>query len=62
MSQATLAGRAVVTAGAIMNFENGTGTPRPSDVGSIRAALEKAGVVFINGDEPGVKLRRGSAK
>jgi transcriptional regulator with XRE-family HTH domain len=26
----------------------------------IRAALESAGVAFTNGDEPGVKLRKGS--
>ena len=29
-------------------------------VASIRAALEAAGVEFTNGDEPGVKLRKGS--
>lgn len=26
---------------------------------AIRAALEAAGVIFTNGDEPGVKLRKG---
>jgi transcriptional regulator with XRE-family HTH domain len=31
-------------------------------IDAIRAALESAGVVFTNGDEPGVKLRKGSGK
>lgn len=29
-----------------------------STLAAIRAALEAAGVVFTNGDEPGVKLRK----
>jgi len=29
-----------------------------STLAAIRAALESAGVVFTNGDEPGVKLRK----
>lgn len=29
-----------------------------STLAAIRAALEQAGVVFTNGDEPGVKLRK----
>ena len=30
-----------------------------STLAAIRAALEAAGVTFTNGDEPGVKLRKG---
>ena len=35
---------------------------REDTVAAIRAALESAGVVFTNGDEPGVRLRKGSGK
>jgi hypothetical protein len=38
----------------------GAGKPAASvdTVAAIRAALEKAGVEFTNGDEPGVKLKK----
>jgi transcriptional regulator with XRE-family HTH domain len=32
---------------------------QPRTVDAIQHALEKAGVVFINGDQPGVRLKRG---
>jgi len=32
--------------------------PEPSDLEAIQSALEWAGVEFINGDAPGVKLRK----
>jgi transcriptional regulator with XRE-family HTH domain len=31
---------------------------KPRTIEAIRAAFEKAGVAFTNGDEPGVKLRK----
>jgi hypothetical protein len=32
--------------------------PSPEQLAEIRAVLEAAGVVFTNGDEPGVKVKR----
>jgi transcriptional regulator with XRE-family HTH domain len=34
-------------------------TLQPRTVDAVQHALEKAGVVFINGDQPGVRLKRG---
>jgi predicted transcriptional regulator len=33
-----------------------------STIAALRAALENAGIEFLNGDEPGVKLRAKKAK
>jgi predicted transcriptional regulator len=58
MSHADLARAAVVTVTIIADFETGVGGTRPTDVDAIQAALEKAGVEFIDGDRPGVRLRK----
>jgi transcriptional regulator with XRE-family HTH domain len=60
MSQATLARRAVVPRDAIADFENGSRTLSQDRIAAIRAALEAAGVIFIdeNGEGPGVRLRK----
>lgn len=44
----------------IMDFESETRTPRAATVAAIRAALETAGVIFIdgNGDGPGVRMAK----
>ena len=42
----------------LVRFEASEGETRDSTLAAIRAALEQAGVVFTNGDEPGVKLRK----
>lgn len=42
----------------LLRFEASEGETRDSTLAAIRAALEAAGVVFTNGDEPGVKLRK----
>lgn len=49
-----------VTKSTLIRFENATVTPRASTIEAIRAALEAAGVIFIqqNGDGPGVRLRK----
>lgn len=39
--------------GRVPMVRNGT-----DPIGAIRAALEEAGVVFTDGEEPGVKLRK----
>ena len=60
MGQSVLARRAVVSRDTIVDFENGSRAPIASNLVAIRAALEEAGVTFIdeNGEEPGVRLRK----
>jgi predicted transcriptional regulator len=58
LSQAALAAVAVVPAALIAEYEAGIGIPRASDLQAIKAALERAGVEFIDGDRPGVRLRK----
>jgi hypothetical protein len=60
MGQATLARRAVVRRDVLADFENGSRTLSPDNLAAIRAALEAAGVIFIdeNGEGPGVRLRK----
>jgi DNA-binding LacI/PurR family transcriptional regulator len=49
---------AKVAPSTISRLEAGE-TLQPRTVDAVRHALEKAGVVFINGDQPGVRLKRG---
>jgi hypothetical protein len=60
MDQAELALRAVVPHHVLVDFENGALTPSAKNLAAIRAALEAAGVIFVdeNGDGPGVRLRK----
>lgn len=55
MDQNTLAAAASISRGVIIDFEKGRRTPGKNNLAAIRAALESAGVEFINGT--GVKLR-----
>jgi DNA-binding XRE family transcriptional regulator len=57
-TQADLAREASVSAMTIRSFETGQTVPQRATVAVLQLALEKAGVEFIDGDEPGVKLRR----
>jgi transcriptional regulator with XRE-family HTH domain len=57
-SQAQLAEAAKVSRPTLVDFERGARTPYANNLAAIRAALEAAGVIFTNGDEPGVKLRK----
>jgi transcriptional regulator with XRE-family HTH domain len=52
-----LAAKADVSTNTLSRLESGAELGRRT-LGYIRAALEGMGVVFINGDEPGVKLRK----
>jgi predicted transcriptional regulator len=54
MSQVDLANRAGISATALVNIETGASDPKTSTLAAIIAALEAAGVEFINGD--GVRL------
>jgi transcriptional regulator with XRE-family HTH domain len=56
MTQAELAGAAVVPTSLIADYETGANTPRQADLEAIQAALERAGVELIDGDRPGVRL------
>jgi transcriptional regulator with XRE-family HTH domain len=57
-SQDKLADVARVSATTIRNYENGKITPHRATLDVMQQALEKAGIVFTNGGEPGVKMRK----
>lgn len=57
-SLADLAQAADVHRNTISNYERGIYDGDPKSLGKIRAALEKAGVVFIDGDSFGVRLKK----
>jgi len=60
LHQEALARAANVHAETITSFESGRKATFPVQV-KLRAALEAAGVVFTDGDEPAVKLRKDKA-
>ncbi|WP_424139104.1 transcriptional regulator [Roseomonas chloroacetimidivorans] len=49
-----------VTVGTVMYFEMGNGRPRRATVSALHAALEAAGVIFVdeNSERPGVRLKK----
>jgi transcriptional regulator with XRE-family HTH domain len=57
-SQVKLAEVAAVAVSTVTSFEQSSRVATPERIQAMRAALERAGVEFINGDEPGVKLRK----
>ena len=59
-SRETLAQRSKVALRTIVDFERGARNPRDATFDAIRTALEAAGVEFTNGDQPGVRLRKGA--
>ena len=60
LKQSELAERAGISKTGLINIESGSADPRASTLTAIQCALEAAGVVFTNGAEPGVKLRKGN--
>jgi transcriptional regulator with XRE-family HTH domain len=60
-SQSDLAGHVGVSAATIWAFESGRAHYSTLDLNHVRAALESAGVIFVeeNGEGPGVRLRKG---
>jgi transcriptional regulator with XRE-family HTH domain len=60
LDQAALAEMSLVHRNTIMGFESGRKAPTRNNLLAIQAALESAGVVFIeeNGGGPGVRLAR----
>ena len=61
MDQVDLARRAVVSRNVIVDFERGSRTPLANNLAAIKRALEESGVEFTNGDQPGVRLRKGAS-
>ena len=57
-SQQKLADQAKVAVSTLKDFENRTRKPIPNNLAAIRSALEAAGIEFLNGDAPGVRLRK----
>lgn len=57
MDQAALAVASHVSRNTIVSFEKGQRTPNLNNLRAIREALEAAGVEFIDGSGPGVRLR-----
>ena len=55
-------GERVQAQGHELRDETGVGMPEPRDLEAIQSALEWAGVVFTNGDAPGVTSRKGNGK
>jgi transcriptional regulator with XRE-family HTH domain len=56
MSQADLAGAAVVPLAVIADYETGVRKPNTLDLDAIQDALERAGVEFLDGSHPGVRM------
>jgi transcriptional regulator with XRE-family HTH domain len=61
-SQQQLADAAGVGVATVRLFEAGKGQPHRGTITLIRRAFEIARVEFTNGDEPGVRLRKGAPK
>jgi transcriptional regulator with XRE-family HTH domain len=57
LSVRELAKMAQVATGTIVRLEAGE-TLQPRTIDVIQRALEKAGVVFTDGDDPGVRLKK----
>lgn len=55
MTQAELAGKAVVPVALVADYEAGTIAPRVTDVAAMQSALERMGIDFIG--DVGVKLK-----
>jgi hypothetical protein len=54
-----LARKAVVSRNVIVDFEKRSRTPLGNNLAAIKRALEESGVEFTDGDQPGVRLRKG---
>ncbi|RDD62887.1 helix-turn-helix transcriptional regulator [Ferruginivarius sediminum] len=56
ISQKQLADAAGVSVRTISHFEAGDRTPVRATVAALRRALEDAGIEFLDGDSPGLRL------
>lgn len=64
MEQAELAKRARVARGTVRRMESFSGEigSQTSTLSKVRIVLERAGVEFLYGDQPGVRLRKPAMK
>ncbi len=62
MSQQALAEASQVSARAIADFELGNRKPIKATMAALQRALEESGIEFTNGDQPGMRLAKKSAK
>jgi DNA-binding transcriptional regulator YiaG len=58
MSLNHLAAAAVVPPAIVWDLEAGVSAPSEANLHALRQVLEKGGVEFIDGDRPGVRLRK----
>ncbi|WP_043347760.1 helix-turn-helix transcriptional regulator [Methylobacterium sp. B1] len=58
ITQPELAARAGMSKTALVNIERGTSVPKPATLSAIERVLTDAGIEFLPGDAPGVRLRR----
>jgi transcriptional regulator with XRE-family HTH domain len=56
-SQEELVRHSKITKKTIADFERGATTPRAQTLDQILAAFEAAGIEFLNGNQPGVRLK-----
>jgi transcriptional regulator with XRE-family HTH domain len=57
-TQTELAAASNLSMSTIRDFERGQRVPTVNNLAAIRRALEEAGIELLDGDEPGVKLRK----
>ena len=57
-SQAELAARSNLSESTVRDFEKGRRVPSINNLAAIQRVLEAAGVEFIDGNQPGVRLTR----
>ena len=58
MKRQDLADASQVSHSALSDFEKGRRQPGHRTLAAIRSAFEAAGIEFLDGDEPGVKLTK----
>jgi DNA-binding XRE family transcriptional regulator len=58
MTQTELAKLAGLSKTGLLNIENGASDPKASTLTAIQTALERAGIEFLEGARPGVRLRK----
>lgn len=61
-SQEELVRHAKITKKTIADFERGATTPRQQTLTQILAAFEAAGIEFLDGNQPGVRLGKGPCR
>ena len=61
ISQSELAVAAEVNANTIMRFETEQNMPRPATIRALKTELERRGIEFLNGGDPGVRFYRSRA-